>query len=436
MNIVQHNLLLYIINQLHLPKFQHQRAIWFFLSVEMKKISSSLRKKLENLFMHSSAKVSRFQQSCRGLNMSSFLTLAFKLHPFWVHILYFTTISLLGYLALMASKPMTSSAKPDSFDVFFTSVSAATDSSMGTVEMEVFSNIQLVIMTILMLAGGEVFISMLGLFFTTRSKFPKQDNKVDFPPNSTNSVDQIELNLISTTSDTQNEKREPNTFDNIAKPSGNIHDSDLKHNSLRLLSYVVLGYLVVFHTAGTSLVSIYTSVVPSAREVLEKKGLHIQTFSLFTIVSTFSNCGFVPTNENMIVFKKNSGLLWLLIPQILLGNTLYPTGLRLVISALKKITKRVEFEYLLKNYRETGYGHLLSGFHSSLLAATVFGFIFVQLVIFCSLEWNTEAMDGLSSYERFVASLFQVVNSRHTGESVFDLSIITPAILVLFVVMM
>ncbi|KAI9190922.1 hypothetical protein LWI28_000879 [Acer negundo] len=45
-------------------------------------------------------------------------------------------------------------------------------------------------------------------------------------------------------------------------------------------------------------------------------------------------------------------------------------------------------------------------------------------------------MDGLNSYQKVVASLFEVINSRYAGESVFDISIISPAILVLFVGMM
>ncbi|KAL0339122.1 UNVERIFIED_CONTAM: Sodium transporter HKT1 [Sesamum angustifolium] len=82
------------------------------------------------------------------------------------------------------------------------------------------------------------------------------------------------------------------------------------------------------------------------------------------------------------------------------------------------MTKRAEFRYMLKKWRGLGYGHLLSGLHSLYLAITVLGFIAVQLVMFCLVEWNSEATVGLSAYEKLVGSLFQVVNSRHAGETV------------------
>nr|POE58847.1 sodium transporter hkt1 [Quercus suber] len=88
------------------------------------------------------------------------------------------------------------------------------------------------------------------------------------------------------------------------------------------------------------------------------------------------------------------------------------------------------------NYGDMGYGHLLSGPHALLLAMTVFGFILIQFILFCSMEWNSQVMDGLNSYQKVVGSLFQTVNSRHTGGSVVDLSSISAAIPVLFVVMM
>lgn len=376
------------------------------------------------IFFNCSTKISCF--------MSTFIFLAVKyiMNPLMLHLCYFTALSLLGYFLLSVTKPRTHSTTPKTLDVFFTSVSAATDSSMGTVEMEVFSNSQLIIMTILMLAGGEVFMSMLELFFI-KSKLPKYNDHLLITPSSkpTKSVEQIELNFICCS-----EKTDHISFDN--KNKNNNDNTILKHNSIRYLCYVVLGYFLIVHVGGSCLVLWYISLIPSAKHVLEQKGLQAETFSVFTIVSTFSNCGFVPTNENMIVFKENSGLLLLLIPQVLLGNTLYPACLRFAIWVLKKITKREECDYLLKNYREIGYDHLLSRSRSCFLAITVFGFIIVQLVIFCSLEWNSEAMDDLNFYQKLVASLFEVVNSRHTGESVLDLSIISPAILVLFVVMM
>ncbi|PON86276.1 Cation transporter [Trema orientale] len=372
-----------------------------------------------------------------------FRLLLFRSNPFWIQLSYFLTISLVGYLALSVfSKPRTDntlSFMPKELDLFFTSVSAATVSSMSTIEMEVFSNSQLVILTILMLLGGEVFVSMLGIQIE-RSKFPKHqvstsNNHVSY---SHSTVDQIELKGISH-SRPENDDNPNNLIDieNGNKLSSDIDNNlYLKHSSIRYLGYVVLGYLLVVHVVGSALVSSYITLFSSARQVLKSKGIEIQTFSVFTTVSTFANCGFVPTNENMIVFKRNSGLLLLFISQILLGNTLYPSCLWFVIWVLGKITKRRECSYLLRNSREIGYDHLFSGLHSTLLALTVFGFILVQLILFCSLEWNLEAMDGMSFYQKFVASLFQVVNSRHAGESVVDISTISSAILVLFVVMM
>ncbi|KAJ0081941.1 hypothetical protein Patl1_12309 [Pistacia atlantica] len=351
---------------------------------------------------------------------SCFLGLFYKVNSFWIHLCYFVSISFVGYLALRLSKPRSAPYfRPKNLDLFFTSVSAMTNSSMSTVEMEVFSNFQLIVMIILMSLGGEVFMSWLELHI--KSKIPR---------NKSIENDKIELGLASFSSP---ENENSNSTTTSSEKTSTHSSSD---NPIRILCSVILGYLFVFHVAGISLSLLYIRLVGSAKEVLKTKGLQRLTFSVFIIVSNFSNTGFVPTNENMIVFKKNSGLLWILIPQVLLGKTLYPSCLRLVIWVLYKITRRAEFEYVLRNYKEMGYPHLFSSVHSYFLGATVFGFLFMQFVLFCSLEWNSEAMDGLNFYQKVVGSLFEVVNSRYTGESVFDLSILSSAVLVLFVVMM
>lgn len=334
-------------------------------------------------------------------------------------------ISFIGYLALSVflkprNSTSTSASKfmPKELDLFFTSVSATTISSMSTVEMEVFSNSQLIIITILMLLGGEVFSSLLEIQLEIRAKLPKQ-----LP-----TMMRHELARISHSDHLDTENRD--------KPNSDPNTEYLKHNSRRYLGYVVLGYHLVAHIVGSLLVYIYIVLSPSSTQVLKSKGIRAQTFSVFVTVSTFANGGFIPTNENMTVFKKNSGLLLLLIPQFLLGNTLYPCFLRFSIWVLEKMTRKREFGFMLRNHREVGYENLLSSSHSALLALTVLGFMLVQLIMFCAMEWDSEALAGMNWYERFVASLFQVVNSRHAGESVVDISTLSSAILVLFVVMM
>ncbi|XP_045812629.1 sodium transporter HKT1-like isoform X2 [Trifolium pratense] len=361
-------------------------------------------------------------------------SISFKFNNFFIQLCYFIILSLFGYLGLKLSNPR-SSFRPNDLDLFYTSVSASTVSSMTSIEMEVFSNFQLILLTFLMFVGGEVFTSMLQLFldrffsFTQKnhclknecSSINNNNNNNNYPPIK---ISQIELGLVSMPQSENQTQSDNNNKDKI------------KYNSLRYLSYVVLGYLMLVHFFGFSLVTLYIANIPSAKNVLKNKGIKIETFSLFTIVSTFASCGYVPTNENMIVFKKNSGLLLLILPHILLGNTLYPPCLRLFIKVLKSVTKREEFSYLLKNSKEMGYDHLLSSIHCWLLVVTVFGFNVIQFVLFCSMEWNSKIMEGLNLYEKVVASLFQVTNARHTGESVFDLSTISSAILVIFVVMM
>ncbi|KAF8096359.1 hypothetical protein N665_0310s0001 [Sinapis alba] len=336
---------------------------------------------------------------------------------FFIYFFYFLSFSFLGFLALRISKPRTTS-RPHDLDLFFTSVSAITVSSMSTVDMEVFSNAQLIIITILILLGGEIFTSFLHLYFSHYTNF-------GFP------YSKLRHLVCSLSSDTPIEDRRrdlENVTDHFKRPS------QINERASKCLYSVVLGYLLVTNLAGSMLLLVYVSF--TVKDVLSSKDISPLTFSVFTTVSTFSNCGFVPTNENMIIFRKNSGLLWLLIPQVFMGNTLFPCILVFIIWGLGKITQREEFGYILKNHKKMGYSPLLSVRLCVLLCLTALGLVMIQFLLFCTFEWNSESLEGMNSYQKLVGSLFQVVNSRHTGETIADLSTLSPAILVLFIFMM
>ncbi|XP_022888762.1 sodium transporter HKT1-like isoform X2 [Olea europaea var. sylvestris] len=369
-----------------------------------------------------------YKFSCYGKKLQYLSTFfwqstCFVINPFWIQVFYFVFLSITGFWVLKFLKPKTE-FRPRNIDLFFTSVSATTVSSMSTVEMEVFSNAQLIVMTILMFIGGEIFTSMVGLHLK-RSKIITWNTE-----EKGTSVDQIQLTIEPVPNykapwfETQND---------VSSPYCN---AILHYNSIKFLSFVVLGYFLVIQLLGVASVLVYLALFSSAKDVLRNKGIKALTFSVFTIVSTFASCGFVPTNENMIVFSKNSGLLWILIPQVLLGNTLFPSCFRFLIWVLGKKIKKAEAKYLLKNTTKVGYLHLLPSLHSSFLVATVLGFILTGFVLFCFLEWNSEGLGGLNTYQKVVGILFETVNARHSGETIVDLSTIAPAILVFFVVMM
>lgn len=409
---------------------------------------SYLGEKLQHLFSSIFLYVSCLCGSTCFLISSLYRSILFKVNKFFIQLFYFIFISIFGFLILRNLNPRHSEDfTSTNLDLFFTSVSSATISSMSTLEMEVFSNSQLIVITFLMFIGGEVFISMIELYLI-RPKFKpwRKNSKIESILSSNNSTTSSPRNSNFNNDDDYNIELDivvlPDSPKSIKsdkdKDDFTSSDNNLKYQSIKFLGVVTLVYLLVINIVGMSLVLMYLAFVSSAKDVLINKGLNTYIFTIFTTISSFVSCGFVPTNENMMVFSKNSGLLWILIPLLLVGNALYPMCLRFSIRLMGKlfVSKKREAKYLLKNSREIGHLHLFSRQHSRLLVVTMFGFILVQFILFCALEWNSNGLNGLNSYQRFVGSLFQVVNARHTGETIVDISTLSPPILVMFIVMM
>ncbi|BAF15724.1 cation transporter HKT7 isoform 1 [Oryza sativa Japonica Group] len=347
-----------------------------------------------------------------------------------MHVAYFLAISCLGYGLLGVLKVREPGAAPRRIDRFFTAVSAATVSSMSTVEMEVFSNGQLVVLTVLMLLGGEVFVSLVGL----ASKWSKLRSDAMDRSRRVESHGDVALADIDG-GDVEN----PTSSGEEAASRRRPMDADtLRHNAVRALFYIVLAIFAVVHVVGAVAVAAYVLASPGARRTLGDKSLNTWTFAVFTTVSTFSNCGFMPTNENMVVFKRDAPLQLLLVPQVLAGNTLFAPLLAACVWAAAAATRREE---LVEMAREggraaaAGYAHLMPARRCWMLAATVAAFVAVLMALVCGMEWGG-ALQGMSPWEKVVNALFLAVNARHTGESTVDLSILAPAILVLFVLMM
>lgn len=353
--------------------------------------------------------------------------LAYRISLVWIQLSYFTFLSLLGFLALRSLAPDQRMRYPEDLDLFFMSASAATVSSMSTVEMEALSSSQLVLIALLMLFGSEVFTSLLELQIIKW--------KVDQTTENLNIKKAIRNLNNSTESQIESGVMElPDS--RFFKSTHALQTEQVRKDSLQILSTVILGFLLLSHFIGSASIMAYLSFIPSAGDVIKKKGFTALTFSIFMTISSFANGGFVPINENMIPFKKHSGMLTMVIPLILIGNTLFPACLRLIIKIMKRFNKREEFAYLLEGDEQMGFHHLFSDRHSIMLVLTVTGLLAVQTMFFCFMEWNSSPLHDLKPFQKFVGALFQSVNARHAGESIFDMSLLSPAILVSYVIMM
>ncbi|KAI3439260.1 uncharacterized protein J3R85_004987 [Psidium guajava] len=379
------------------------------------------------------SKAAHLLRRCRDSISSLSCFLLFHAHPFWIQLGYYLAVSLAGYLALKATARDGSKLRHRDFDLFFTTVSATTASSMSSLEMEELTRAQLLVTIVLMLHSGEVFTSLLELQLL-RLKLLKQsrvDDQVDGP---SNIVDGMESG--TTSSEQRIDSNQHNEANAMSVGNPNM-SKKLKCSTATCLSQIVLGYILLFHVLGWGLITLYVTLDQDAKQVLEEKGLRADLFGLFTTVSTFANCGFVPINEGMVAFRKSPGLLLILIPQVLAGNTMFAPSLHMALWALEKVSaKRKVFGYALRSGRDLGYFHLIESVRARYICLTALGLLTIQLVLFCGLEWRSEIVSGLSPYQKLVCSLFQVVNSRHAGESVFDISMVSPAVLVLFLMMM
>nr|TKW22839.1 hypothetical protein SEVIR_4G254201v2 [Setaria viridis] len=154
---------------------------------------------------------------------------ASHVHPVFIQLGYFLTIAMLGSVLLISLKPSNPEFSPQYLDMLFLSTSALTVSGLSTVTMEDLSSSQIVVLTLLMFAGGEVFVSFLGLMLRPPNH---QANPTD--PTG-NKVVAIELDMVEPASVVANIgeelQLEEATHGAPTLSSRSSSSSDLKNNS-------------------------------------------------------------------------------------------------------------------------------------------------------------------------------------------------------------
>ncbi|GLJ32613.1 hypothetical protein SUGI_0656080 [Cryptomeria japonica] len=395
-----------------------------------------------------------------------------------IHLGYFVAISLVGLIPLRLS-PTKSKGYLNVFDAFYTSVSAATVSSLGVVAMEDLSNFHLVVMIILMLLGAEVFTSSCSLFLARLNHYRSNLHHHSMNSNQMIDLHQYQITSYDDKSTTHfdhylhaknqsrresivspktaivglkdiigddlehpeiKDSREKAAERDVTSDAENVVDGDLEYEALTLLGYLCLGYFLFVQLAGIMLVYIYFCVSRGGERILSDRGVSKSMFAVFTVVSSFTNCGFTPLNDNMMPLRKHSLLLMILMFQILMGNTIFAPCFSAILHTLRQFSgvgvRRKVYDYIVKNGRRLFADHFFSTGQNMWILLSAVGFLTIQVVMLFALHWDTVALDGLTACEKVFGGVFQSVAIRHAGENIVNLQLLTPALLIVYIVFM
>lgn len=206
---------------------------------------------------------------------------------------------------------------------------------------------------------------------------------------------------------------------------------------LSMLVLVLLLFLLVFVfiVIGFIFIGIWLSI----RYIDKLDRFNPWYLAFFISLSAFNNAGMTPFNDNLSRFSADFFLLMFICFLVLMGNTLFPAFLRLVVYLLSLIfRKRYNeplFQYILQHHHRLCI-HLFPILQTQIyILVTIILLTFGTFVGFIS-ELGTSNMVGRSWFNQITISFFQSVNTRSAGFNVVNIGGYGFSMLLVYMVMM
>ncbi|KAF9782414.1 cation transport protein-domain-containing protein [Thelephora terrestris] len=163
-------------------------------------------------------------------------------------------------------------------------------------------------------------------------------------------------------------------------------------------------------------------------------------FSLFQVVSAFTNTGFSLVDQSMVPFQQAYPMIVGLIILIIAGNTGYPVLLRFTIWSLLKLTParfglKEPLTFLLDHPRRC-FVYLFPSHQTWFLFTVVLGLIFTDWFFFLVLDIGNSAIEQIPLSQRVLLGLLQASAVRASGFASVPLAALAPGVKVLYVVTM
>lgn len=320
---------------------------------------------------------------------------------FWRHLAVWVL------LALLLSGPMyaTGLSKDMPYiDALFYVTSAVTATGLETRDLSLESTATPILLWFCMLFGGAVFDSTLPLFVRLWNIRKELRN---------NNIDESQHALLQ------------------------------KEQSITIIllviitSYWFLTQLVTFLAVG-----FYFQYSEAGHATIVEQGTNSWWTALFGTVSAFNNCGFFLFGTSLIPLSSQILPLIFFAAMILLGNTIYPVFLRMLVritaialSRRPAWQRQAENVQLLLDEPRSFLTHMFSSNHTWRLLALQIGLITLQTILLVALPQDS-AFEGLTPGYQFANALFQSISVRTCGLTSIPIANLSDEALIVMIAMM
>lgn len=316
------------------------------------------------------------------------------IHFFVIHLAIFIFLGLIGSVVIYGIE--LGGLNPIEYvDALFMSISAITVTGLATVDVNKMRVGSVVVIGLLMFAGGLVLWTLFPLL--VRRRYFRREYGKD-----------IELDELIT----------KHNLEELAQPSICL---DVPVFDQRVLQYRAMGALIVIVSlflATTLLVSftilsIYLTYYAPANAILTNGNvLSPVGFAAFTSISAFNNAGFTLLSLSLVPFQTDGVVLLTLGALVLLGNTMYPSALRLVVWIVSKAaTNKEPYIYLLAHPREC-YLLMFPAINNYVLLTVTTALIIVDWMLFLGIDYDAPPLIAAAPAGKVIISFFQTISTR------------------------
>ena len=319
----------------------------------------------------------------------AWLKAKYKFNYYRLHWMYICFMTLLGALAIYFVE-----GNIDFIDSLFMSSSAISGTGLSTVDLSVWLWPSQAAIASVMVVGNPVLMTLVPvqfrkMFFSRRFNLEQQRHSPEF-------------------------------------------------QALQIVFYIVIAYYVLTHLFCIGILIAWAYDTPDAMDILVSRNQTAYQWGTFQVISSFANSGMTTLNDNMMAWNHMAVPLLMSAYLTLAGNTAFPIFLRIIVYFLHRFASKKNkavYDHLLTHPRRY-YTHIFLRKQTWYLFLIILIINVLQTAAFIALDWNSPAIDGMDTSTKLLNCFFSSVVTRTSGFNSVDITVLNPAMLVLYAIIM